>query len=287
MVAAPIRSTIQSDPIGARRSRRAPSQGRPAGVCALGKPLARLNAQSVTIWSSGALLHRSTPRICEFANCVHSVGRFSCHKSSVIMAIYLIQHRWTRRELAAIEAPSYTRALEWAARHGMSLMDVDLAGIELRGAFLAGADLRGSRLTGRRSVGLLSPPGRSPRGRPPRGSPRPCLPRFGRPSARRPPRGGPLSCRSPGRKPGRCRPPRRDLHVCPPRRSALRLAMERHPRGTAPPATWAIRRRLASGRRPGLSRRLRPLELAQAARRLRPPGGLGTGHPGGLGSRRR
>lgn len=64
------------------------------------------------------------------------------------MAIYLIQHRWTRQELAAIEAPSYTRALEWAARRGMSLMDVDLAGIELCGAFLAGADLRGSGLAG-------------------------------------------------------------------------------------------------------------------------------------------
>lgn len=64
------------------------------------------------------------------------------------MAIYLIQHRWTRRELAAIEAPSHARALEWAARRGMSLMDVDLAGIELRGAFLASADLRGSGLAG-------------------------------------------------------------------------------------------------------------------------------------------
>jgi uncharacterized protein YjbI with pentapeptide repeats len=79
---------------------------------------------------------------------VHPVARFLCLTSSVIMAIYLIQHRWTRRELAAIEAPSYARALEWAARRGMSLMDVDLAGIELRGGFLAGADLRGSGLTG-------------------------------------------------------------------------------------------------------------------------------------------
>jgi hypothetical protein len=64
------------------------------------------------------------------------------------MAIYLIHHRWTRRELAAIEAPSHARALEWAARRGMSLIDVDLAGIELCGAFLAGADLRGSGLAG-------------------------------------------------------------------------------------------------------------------------------------------
>ncbi len=62
------------------------------------------------------------------------------------MAIYLIQHRWTRRELAAIEAPTPARALEWAARRGMTLIDVDLAGTDLRGAFLAGADFRGASL---------------------------------------------------------------------------------------------------------------------------------------------
>ncbi len=62
------------------------------------------------------------------------------------MAIYLIQHRWTRRELAAIEAPTHARALEWAARRGMNLIDVDLAGTDLRGTFLAGADLRGAGL---------------------------------------------------------------------------------------------------------------------------------------------
>jgi uncharacterized protein YjbI with pentapeptide repeats len=62
------------------------------------------------------------------------------------MAIYLIQHRWTRRELAAIEAPTQARALEWAARRGMKLIDIDLAGTDLRGAFLAGADLRGAGL---------------------------------------------------------------------------------------------------------------------------------------------
>lgn len=64
------------------------------------------------------------------------------------MAIYLIQHRLTRRELAVIEAPSYSRALEWAARRGVSLREVDLAGIDLRGAFLAGVDLRGAGLEG-------------------------------------------------------------------------------------------------------------------------------------------
>lgn len=64
------------------------------------------------------------------------------------MAIYLIRHRWTHRELAAIEAPSHARALEWAARSRISLMDVDLAGITLQGAFLAEADLRGAGLAG-------------------------------------------------------------------------------------------------------------------------------------------
>ena len=63
------------------------------------------------------------------------------------MAIYLIQDRWTRRELAAIDAPSYARALERAARSGMTLAEVDLVAIDLRGAFLAGADFRGSDLT--------------------------------------------------------------------------------------------------------------------------------------------
>jgi hypothetical protein len=64
------------------------------------------------------------------------------------MATYLIRHRWTRQELAAIEAPTYARALEWAARRGMGLADVDLAGTDLRGAFLAGGDLRGAGLAG-------------------------------------------------------------------------------------------------------------------------------------------
>jgi uncharacterized protein YjbI with pentapeptide repeats len=64
------------------------------------------------------------------------------------MATYLIRHRWTRREVAAIEAPTYARALEWAARRGMGLADIDLAGTDLRGAFLAGGDLRGAGLAG-------------------------------------------------------------------------------------------------------------------------------------------
>ncbi len=64
------------------------------------------------------------------------------------MATYSIRHRWTRRELAAIEAPTYARALEWAARRGMGLADTDLAGTDLRGAFLPGSDLRGAGLAG-------------------------------------------------------------------------------------------------------------------------------------------
>jgi Pentapeptide repeats (8 copies) len=64
------------------------------------------------------------------------------------MATFLIRNRWTRCELAAIEAPTYARALEWAARRGMGLADVDLAGTDLRGAFLAGGDLRGAGLAG-------------------------------------------------------------------------------------------------------------------------------------------
>jgi uncharacterized protein YjbI with pentapeptide repeats len=60
------------------------------------------------------------------------------------MPIYSILHRWTRSTVAVIEAPTYARALEWAARRGLSLIDVDLKGLVLRGSFLARADLRGA-----------------------------------------------------------------------------------------------------------------------------------------------
>jgi uncharacterized protein YjbI with pentapeptide repeats len=63
------------------------------------------------------------------------------------MPIYSILHRWTRSTVAVIEAPTYARALEWAARRGLSLIDVDLEGLVLRSAFLARADLRGAGLT--------------------------------------------------------------------------------------------------------------------------------------------
>ena len=64
------------------------------------------------------------------------------------MPIYSILHRWTRSTVAVIEAPTYARALEWAARRGLSLIDVDLEGLVLRSAFLARADLRGAGLAG-------------------------------------------------------------------------------------------------------------------------------------------
>ncbi len=64
------------------------------------------------------------------------------------MPIYSLLHRWTRSTVAVIEAPTYARALEWATRRGMSLIDVDLEGLVLRRAFLARADLRGAGVTG-------------------------------------------------------------------------------------------------------------------------------------------
>jgi uncharacterized protein YjbI with pentapeptide repeats len=64
------------------------------------------------------------------------------------MPIYSILHRWTRSTVAVIEAPTYARALEWAAQRGLSLVDVDLDGLVLRSAFLSRADLRGAGLAG-------------------------------------------------------------------------------------------------------------------------------------------
>ncbi|MGP0063512.1 MAG: pentapeptide repeat-containing protein [Isosphaeraceae bacterium] len=62
------------------------------------------------------------------------------------MPTYSILHRWTRSTIAVIEAPTYARALEWANRRGMSLIDVDLERLVLRSVFLARADLRGAGL---------------------------------------------------------------------------------------------------------------------------------------------
>ena len=64
------------------------------------------------------------------------------------MPIYSILHRWTRCTIAVIEAPTYSRALEWATRRGMSLIDADLEGLMLNRSFLAHADLRGARVIG-------------------------------------------------------------------------------------------------------------------------------------------
>ena len=78
----------------------------------------------------------------EFARCVH----YSTLTMSAYMLNYLISHRWTRSTIAVIEAPTYARALEWASRRGVPLIDVDLEGLVLRSAFLAEADLRGAGL---------------------------------------------------------------------------------------------------------------------------------------------
>ena len=85
-----------------------------------------------------------TRRPTEFANDV----RHPTYPESIGMPIYSILHRWTRSTIAVIEAPTYARALEWATRRGMSLIDVDLEGLVLRSAFLARADLRGAGLGG-------------------------------------------------------------------------------------------------------------------------------------------
>ena len=74
--------------------------------------------------------------------------RHSRNPQGIGMPIYSILHRWTRSTIAVIEAPTYARALEWATRRGMSLIDVDLEGLVLRGAFLARADLRGAGCSG-------------------------------------------------------------------------------------------------------------------------------------------
>ncbi len=82
--------------------------------------------------------HPESPRSAIYARNPEGIG----------MPIYSILHRWTRSTVAVIEAPTYARALEWAARRGLSLIDVDLEGLVLRSAFLARADFRGAGLTG-------------------------------------------------------------------------------------------------------------------------------------------
>src|SRR5262249_31275045 len=80
--------------------------------------------------------------------CRPGVTPYARNAESLGMPIYSILHRWTRSTIAVIEAPTYARALEWAARRGLSLIDVDLEGLVLRSAFLARADLRGAGLLG-------------------------------------------------------------------------------------------------------------------------------------------
>jgi hypothetical protein len=69
------------------------------------------------------------------------------------MPIYSIIHRWTRDVAAAVEAPTFSRALELAVRRGMCLTDIDLEGAELPSAFLGRADLRGAGLAGAELAG--------------------------------------------------------------------------------------------------------------------------------------
>jgi hypothetical protein len=63
------------------------------------------------------------------------------------MSTITVMHRWTRKSILIIEAPTYVRALELAARQHMSLMDAELEGAMLQSAFLARVDLRGARLS--------------------------------------------------------------------------------------------------------------------------------------------
>jgi uncharacterized protein YjbI with pentapeptide repeats len=63
------------------------------------------------------------------------------------MPIYSFFHRWTRDLVAMVDAPTFSRALEFAVREGMCLVDLDLKRAVLRSAFLARADLRGAALT--------------------------------------------------------------------------------------------------------------------------------------------
>ena len=204
------------------------------------------------------------------------------------MAIYLIQHRWTRRELAAIEAPSYARALEWAARRGMSLIDVDLAGIDLRGAFLAGADLRGSGLAGADLSGCYLRRA-DLRGADLREA-RLAHAFLGSADLRRAdlreadlslaPISGARTWSVPTSA-GRSSPcARLEGALCDWRWAAIPAELLRQQHGHSG-------RGFPAGRRPGLPRRPGPLELAEAARRPRPPRGLGARHPGRLGPRRR
>src|SRR5690242_8067350 len=127
----PFRMSFRPCPNGARRPRRAPLRARPPRV----RP--------------GRGGRRTAGRKALSGPPGHPDGaRFPEPTTRTDMATFTIRHRWTRCELAAIEAPTYARALEWAARRGMGLADVDLAGTDLRGAFLAGGDLRGAGLAG-------------------------------------------------------------------------------------------------------------------------------------------
>jgi uncharacterized protein YjbI with pentapeptide repeats len=63
------------------------------------------------------------------------------------MPRYNLVNRWTRDRVAMVDAPTYSRALEFAVREGVCLVDLDLKRAVLRSAFLVRADLRGAELT--------------------------------------------------------------------------------------------------------------------------------------------
>ncbi len=63
------------------------------------------------------------------------------------MPTYSLFDRWTRDRVAILDAPTFSRALEFAVREGVCLVDIDLKQAALRSAFLARADLRGAELS--------------------------------------------------------------------------------------------------------------------------------------------
>jgi len=69
------------------------------------------------------------------------------------MAIHTLLRRWRTGPLALVEAESEGRAVELAARAGLSLAYADLNGCEAPRCFLPGADLRGADLDGARLSG--------------------------------------------------------------------------------------------------------------------------------------
>jgi hypothetical protein len=62
------------------------------------------------------------------------------------MGVFFIDHRWSSRPIAVVEAESYQRAVELAAGRGVRLLYAKLRNQDLLGASLPAADLRGADL---------------------------------------------------------------------------------------------------------------------------------------------